>query len=61
MIDVPNEAEFREYLNDMYGYVNICGIACPASDVLEEIDPVAFDVMYAEFCAEMLEDDNESI
>ena len=56
MIDVPDEVEFKEYLNDMYGDINICGMSYPAGDTLEEIDPTAFDVMYADFCAEMVED-----
>ena len=55
MIDVPDEAEFKEYLNEMYGDIDVCGMRMPAGDILEEIDPTAFDVMYADFCAEMVE------
>lgn len=56
-MNLPNEAEFKEYLNDMYGFIEVCGMCYPAGDVLEEIDPTAFDVMYADFCAEIIEGD----
>jgi hypothetical protein len=53
-MEIPDEAEFKQYLNDMYGDINIVGVSYPAGDVLEELAPTAFAIMYADFCAEII-------
>ncbi len=37
-----NESKFAEYLNEIYGEVEICGMPFMAGDVLFEVDPTAF-------------------
>jgi hypothetical protein len=33
---------FDEYLNEVYGTFEVCGITVQASDILKECDPVAY-------------------
>lgn len=40
-ISLSNE-EYRDYLNDMYGSVTVCGQEFEQGDLLEDADPVAF-------------------
>jgi hypothetical protein len=42
------EEEFEDYLNEVYGDVDICGISYPAGNVLKQVDETAFDVAYAD-------------
>lgn len=37
-----DESDFREYLNDLYGEVDICGMTFDAGYALQELDPTAF-------------------
>lgn len=37
-----DEKEFEDYLNDVYGEVNICGMEMLQGTILKECDPVAF-------------------
>jgi len=46
------EELFDEYIDELYGYINICGMDYPASRVLKEVDPTAYDVMYVDWSAE---------
>lgn len=36
------ENEYKEYLNDIYGSVTVCGQEFDQGDLLEDADPVAF-------------------
>jgi hypothetical protein len=36
------ERKFADYLNELNGDVNICGIDYPAGNALYEVDPTAF-------------------
>ena len=36
------ENEYKEYLNDIYGSVTVCGLEFDQGDLLEDADPVAF-------------------
>jgi len=38
------EREYKEYLNDLYGDVEICGYLYASGDALKKVDPIAFDV-----------------
>ena len=38
------DKEFEEYLTEIYGEVNICGLKYNAGWALRQIDPVAFRV-----------------
>ena len=37
-----DEKEFEDYLNDLYGDVDVCGMSMPAGSVLREMDDCAF-------------------
>lgn len=37
-----DDSEFVQYLNDIYGQVDVCGYKYDAGSVLEDTDPVAF-------------------
>lgn len=43
-----DEKEFEDYLNDVYGDVNICGLKYPAGRALKQVDPIAFNVAHAD-------------
>ena len=56
-----DEKLYMEYLNEVYGQVSICGLEYPAGDALKEIDPIAFDVGFADTectCDEEEEDES---
>lgn len=40
-ISLSNE-EYRDYLNEIYGSVDVCGQTFDQGDLLEDADPVAF-------------------
>ena len=40
---------FDEYLNSVYGTYEVCGIVFYASQVLKELDPIAYDCEQANF------------
>jgi len=42
------DSEFEEYLDEIYGDVNICGIAYSSGRALKEIDPIAFNCAMSE-------------
>jgi len=37
-----SEDEYEEYLDNIYGDVNICGYKYPSGGALKELDPIAF-------------------
>ena len=43
-----NEEEYMDYLDEVFGPVNICGLEYQASQALKEIDPIAFRVGFAD-------------
>ncbi len=54
--DADIEAGYRDMLDDVYGVVNICGIAVSASVALERVDPVAYRIGLTEY-ADTISDD----
>ncbi len=47
-----DESEYEEYLNEVYGTVEICGMTFKAGNVLRELDETAFNVGYADYTSE---------
>ena len=43
-----SKKDYEEYLNEVYGDIDICGLSYPAGQVLKKVDPIAFDVGYAQ-------------
>ena len=43
------EDEYMDYLDDVYGEIDICGMSYNSSYALKEIDPTAFDQGLAEY------------
>lgn len=41
--------EFKEYLDEMYGSIEICGTSFCASEILEELDPTLFNCAYDDY------------
>lgn len=40
-VNIPSEC-YKEFLNDIYGSITICGMTYEQGDALEALDPVAF-------------------
>ena len=40
---------FNDFLNEIYGHIQICGIDFWASDILEEIDPIAYRTEFLDY------------
>lgn len=51
---MADENDYKEYLNEVYGDIDVCGLQYPAGQVLYEFDPVAFDVGFANWLSELL-------
>lgn len=47
-----DEKDYEDYLNEVYGDVDICGLFYPAGSALRDVDPAAFDIGYADWEAE---------
>lgn len=43
---------FRDYLDEIYGSIDICGIEFHAATIFEECDPIGFRVYLSDYCAE---------
>jgi hypothetical protein len=52
-----DERAYAEYLNDLYGDVEICGNEYPSGQALYDVDPIAFRVAMAD--SEMFNGDEE--
>ena len=50
-----DEQDYKEYLNEVYGDIDICGLSYPAGQVLQDVDPTAFDVGFADWSSEQEE------
>jgi len=50
------EDDYEIYLNDIYGDIDVCEWSYPAGMVLREVDTIAFDVGYNDWCSEMQEE-----
>jgi len=48
----PSEERFDDYLDSVYGPVNVCGYTYVAFQVLKEVDPTAYDADYSEYCTD---------
>lgn len=53
-----DETKYAEYLNELHGEVEICGITYPTGDALYAVDPTAFAVGMADWEAEQGDDDD---
>lgn len=42
--------EFDCFLDDVYPMVDVCGYKYAASRALAELDPIAYDMEYAQWC-----------
>lgn len=51
--DDPTEADFIEYLNDVYGIIEICGMSMHAGEALYVTYPETFRAKYNEHCDNM--------
>lgn len=47
------EDEFEEYLNEMYGTVDVCGMTFDSGAILRELDPTAFRCGQADYESEL--------
>lgn len=47
-----DEQKFKEYLDELYGDVDICGLPYPAGQTLQDVDPIAFDVAFYDYISE---------
>jgi len=43
------EDQFEDYLTELYGKVDICGVEYNSGYALRELDPIAFDVAYSDY------------
>lgn len=46
------EDEYEEFLNEVYGEIDVCGSSRFAGTLLREIDPIMFDCGYADWESE---------
>ena len=44
-----DEDSYREWLDSMDGEIDVCGLKFNASDILEELDPIAFRCGYSDY------------
>lgn len=44
-----NEEEFKQFLRDTYGDINICGASCDAADALQSSDPNSYNTKYIDW------------
>jgi hypothetical protein len=51
------EKNYDEFLNECYGDVEIAGMKHPTSQVLKEVDPIAYDVGFSDWSSN--EEENE--
>jgi len=52
------EKDHEDYLTELFGTINICGLEYPAGQALKEIDPIAFSVSMADEAPEEEEEDD---
>ena len=52
------EKDHEDYLTELFGTINICGLEYPAGQALNEIDPIAFRVSMADEAPEEEEEDD---
>lgn len=48
-----SDEQFRDFLDDVYGDVEICGMRYCSGHALQELDPIAFRVGKSDYCASM--------
>lgn len=53
-----SESEFMDMLNDDYPPVNLAGMEYSFGYILNEVDPIRFDVWYNDYCSELEDADN---
>ena len=52
------EEIFDEYLNELYGQVNICGIEYDAAYAFKRVDQIAYEVELSDWIAEQEENED---
>ena len=53
-----NKQEFMDMLNDDYPPVNLAGVEYCFGYILNEVDPIRFDVWYNDYCSALEDADN---
>ena len=48
---------FNEYLNDCNPTIEVCGIEFDPAYALKELDPIAYNVEFSDYCAALESDD----
>lgn len=51
-----DEQAYKEMLNEVYGNIEVCGLTYPAGQVLQDVDPIAFDVGFVDWSSEQEEE-----
>jgi DNA-directed RNA polymerase subunit RPC12/RpoP len=46
------EVDYCDYIDECYGEVEVCGYKYPSSQVLQEVDPIAFRVGFSDWSSE---------
>lgn len=49
------EGMFENYLNEIYGDIDICGLTYAAADALKRVDPIAYRCAYSDYTSEFEE------
>lgn len=53
------EEDFDDYIDDCYGDVKIGNLSFSSSEVLKEMDPVAYNIEFSEYESSMKKDDED--
>lgn len=48
--DIVSMERFEELMNELYGDVDVCGFSKPSGTLLREVDPIAFNESYLNYC-----------
>lgn len=51
-----NEEEYDEMLDNCYGDIDVCGYKYPASRLLSEVDPIAYNCGHSDYNSSLLSD-----
>ena len=53
---MSKEQEFADYLDEIYGDIDVCGLSYPASRVLADVDPIAYRTAFSDWENEQEDD-----
>jgi hypothetical protein len=48
--EYATDEQYSDFLDELYGDVNICGYEYSASHALQEIDPIAYSCGFSDYC-----------